>query len=137
MDRWMSAVRFVRTLALLRSLAVGSALIAGAVLPVGTATADEGTTTVVGRLVQAWAEVEAGAAEPDCPITWVQNPGGDAVRIPTDSVEGIPAGSTVQVSVGAGDGGTAEDPLHEVRAAELVSPASVDPVLRNPAGLTN
>src|SRR4051812_22667891 len=137
MDRWMSPVRFVRTSALLRSLAVGSALIAGAVLPVGTAAADEGTTTVVGRLVQAWPEVEAGEAAPDGPITWVQNPGGDAVRIPTDSVEGIPTGSTVQVTVGGEDGGSAEDPLHAVRAAEVVSPAAVDPVLRGPAGLTN
>jgi hypothetical protein len=133
----MSAVWFVRTPALRRALAVGSALIAGAVLPLGTATADEGTTTVVGQLVQAWPEVEAGEAEPDGPITWVQSPGGDAVRIPTDSVEGIPAGSTVQVTVGAEDGGPAEDPLHEVSAAELVSPAAVDPVLRNPGGLTN
>ena len=134
----MSPVRFALAPTLLRSLAVGTALIAGAVLPGATAFADEPAgTTVVGQLVQAWPEVAHGEPEVDGPISWVQNPDGDAVRIPTDSVNGIPAGSTVRVTVGAEDGGTAEDPLHQVHDAEIVAPAPVDPVLRDQAGLTN
>jgi hypothetical protein len=133
----MSAARFAPVPTLLRSLAVASALIAGAVLPGGIAVADDGSTTVVGRLVQAWPEVEAGEPEVDGPISWVQNADGDAVRIPTDSVDGIPAGSTVQVAVGAPDGGTATDPLHDVQGVEMIEKAAVDPVLRDPAGLTN
>ena len=78
------------------------------------------------------------AGEADGPISWVQNADGDAVRIPTDDVDGIPAGSTVQVTVGAaGRTATAADPLHQVIDAEVVAPAPVDPVLRDPAGLTN
>jgi hypothetical protein len=138
MQKEMSSARFVPTPILLRMLAVGSALIAGAVLPGATAAADEPAgTTVVGQLVQAWPEVASGEPEVDGPISWVQNPGGDAVRIPTDSVDGIPAGSTVRVTVGAADGGTAEDPLYDAQNAEIVAPATVDPVLRDQAGLTN
>src|SRR4051794_38777684 len=138
MQEEMSSARITLALTLLRSLAVGSTLIAAAVLPVGPAAAEEpGGTTVVGQLVQAWPEAASGEPAADGPMTWVQNSEGTAVRIPTGSVEGIPAGSTVQVTVGPGDGGTAEDPLHEVHGAQMVSPAAVDPVLRNPAGLTN
>ena len=59
-----------------------------------SAPADEPTgTTVVGRLVQAWPEAQARRrAEADGPISWVQNADGDAVRIPTEDVEGIPTG---------------------------------------------
>jgi hypothetical protein len=138
MQEEMSSARFALAPTLLRSFAVGCALIAAAVLPAGTAAADEPAgTTVVGQLVQAWPEVANGEPEAEGPISWVQNADGNAVRIPTDSVAGIPAGSTVQVTVGAGDGGAGEDPLHAVRDAEIVAPAAVDPVLRNPTGLTN
>ena len=88
--------------------------------------------------MQAWPEAGAGAPEADGPISWVQNADGDAVRIPTDDVDGIPAGSTVQVTVEPdGDDGDAADPLHEVIDSQVVAPAATDPVLRNPAGLTN
>jgi hypothetical protein len=133
----MSAVRCAPVPTLLRSLAVASALIAGAVLPGGIAVADDGSTTVVGRLVQAWPEVEAGRPEVDGPISWVQNSDGETVRIPTDSVDGIPAGSTVRVTVGAQNGGTAEDPQHEASGAEIVETSPADPVLRDQAGITN
>jgi hypothetical protein len=137
MDRGMSSVRCAPVPTLLRSLAVASALIAGAVLPGGIAVADDGSTTVVGRLVQAWPEVEAGRPEVDGPISWVQNADGDAFRIPTDSVDGIPAGSTVQVAVGPPGDGTATDPLHDVQGVRMIEKAAADPVLRDPAGLTN
>jgi hypothetical protein len=120
-------------------LVVGTALLAGTLGPAGIAAADDATgTTVVGQLVQAWPEVAQGEQPADGPISWVQNPGGDAVRIPTDSVDGIPAGSTVRVTVGAQDGGgTAEDPQHEASDAQVVETAPADPVLRDQAGITN
>src|SRR3954470_16829223 len=138
MCRGMSDARFALAPTLLRALAAGFVAVATVVLAGGAAAADEpGGTTVTGQLVQAWPEVAAGDPEADGPISWVQNTDGNAVRIPTDSVAGIPAGSTVQVTVGPEDGGTAEDPLHEAHEAEIVAPAAVDPVLRGPAGLTN
>jgi hypothetical protein len=132
----MPSVRFVLAPTLLRSLAVGSTLIAGAVLPGGIAAADEPGTTVVGQLVQAWPEAGTGATEADGPISWVQSAEGDAVRIPTEDVDGIPTGTTVQVTVTPEDD-DAEDPLHEVTGTTVVAAATPDPVLRDPAGLTN
>jgi hypothetical protein len=131
----MSPVRFSRTPRLLRSLAVGSAVAAAVVAPGAVAHADEPTATVVGQLVQAWPDTEDGAHTD--PISWVQNAAGDAVRVPSEDVEGIPTGTTVQVTVNSPDGGDAVDPLHEVVDAEIVAPAPVDPVLRSAAGLTN
>jgi hypothetical protein len=88
---------------LLRSLVAGSAVAVSVVLPGAVAAADEPDgTTVVGRLVQAWPEVAAGSAEPGAvegPISWVEPAAGDAVRIPTEDVEGIPSGATVEVTV--------------------------------------
>src|SRR3954464_495947 len=101
MDRVMSPVRLVRTPSLLRPLAVASIAVAAAVLPGAVATgasADE-ATTVVGRLGQAWPEAPAGPPEADGPISWVQNADGDAVRIPTEDVDGIPAGTTLKLTV--------------------------------------
>lgn len=140
MHRWMPSVRFaLAPRRLLRSLAVGSAVAAAVVAPGAVAHADEPTgETVVGRLVQAWPETQGDTHEAHGPISWVQSDAGDAVRIPTEDVDGIPAGTTVQVTVDPEDGGNAEDPLHEVvAAAEIVAPAPVDPVLRSAAGLTN
>ena len=132
----MPSVRFALAPALLRSLAVGSALIAGAVLPGAVASADQ-ATTVVGQLVQAWPEAGTGAREADGPISWVQNAEGDAVRIPTEDVEGIPAGTTLQVTVSPEGDGNAEDPLFDVHEAQVVAATAADPVLRDPSGLTN
>src|SRR3954452_13034676 len=101
MDRGMSPVRLVRTPSLLRPLAVASVAVAAAVLPgavASGASADE-ATTVVGRLVQAWPEARAGGPAADGPLSWVQNADGDAVRIPTDDVGGIPTGTTLKVTV--------------------------------------
>jgi hypothetical protein len=137
----MPSVRFALAPArrrLLRSLAVGSAVAAAVVAPAAAAHADElSGTTVVGQLVQAWPESQSASHEAEAPISWVQNAEGDAVRIPTDDVEGIPTGTTVQVTVGPEDGGDADDPLHDVIDAQIVAAAPADPVLRNPAGLTN
>src|SRR4051794_10312921 len=103
MSRGMSAARFALAPTLLRALAAGSVAVATVVLAGGAAAADEpGGTTVTGQLVQAWPEVAAGDPEPDGPISWVQNTDGDAVRIPTDSVAGIPPGSTGPVTPRAG-----------------------------------
>jgi hypothetical protein len=124
---------------LLRSLALGSVVVAAAVVVPGAgAQADEPDgSTVVGTLVQAWPDAEGGSHTDEGPISWVQAADGDAVRIPTADVEGIPTGTTVEVTVGSGDGAESADPLHEVLAAEIVAPAPPAPVLADAAGLTN
>ena len=135
----MPSVRFpLAPRRLLRSLAVGSAVAAAVMAPGAVAHAEQPVgESVVGRLVQAWPESEGDAHEADGPISCVQNSAGDAVRIPTDDVEGIPAGTTVQVTVNPEDGEDDEDPLHEVAATEIVAAAPVDPVLRDASGRTN
>ncbi|TFV87803.1 reprolysin-like metallopeptidase [Blastococcus sp. CT_GayMR16] len=134
----MPSVRFVLAPArrrLLRSLTVGSAVAAAVLAPGAVAQADEPSgSTVVGRLVQAWPDSVDGAHTD--PISWVQNAEGDAVRIPTEDVEGIPTGTTLQVTVDSEDDGAA-DPLHEVTATRVVAAAPAEPVLRDPAGFTN
>jgi hypothetical protein len=124
---------------LLRSLVAGSAVAVSVVLPGAVAAADEPDgTTVVGRLVQAWPEVAAGSAEPGAvegPISWVEPAAGDAVRVPTEDVEGIPSGATVEVTVDGHHAGE-DDPLHEVLDTGVVTlPAA--PVPTPTAGLTN
>jgi hypothetical protein len=92
-----------------RSLAVAAALactaVTSAVLPGAVASADElAGTTVVGQLVQVWAEgmhgTDGGQAA-EGPLSFVETPSGDAVRVPTDDVETLPPGATVSVTVGA------------------------------------
>ena len=139
----MSSARFAPATTLLRSFAVGSALIAGVVLPAGAALADEPAgTTVVGTLLQAWPESQHavdGVAE--APISWVQNADGETFRIPTEQVDGITPGTTVEVTVDTPadpeDGGTHEDPLYPVTNTTVVATPPPAPVLRDPAGLTN
>jgi hypothetical protein len=139
MQRVMPSVRFALAPTrrrLLRSLAVGSAVVAAVVAPGTAALADGGGgTTVVGQLIQACPDSEGGTDTE--PISWVQNAEGDATRIPTEDVEGIPTGTTLQVTVSPEDGGDAEDPLHDVTETQIVAAPPVAPVLRNPAGLTN
>jgi hypothetical protein len=144
MQKEMSSARVALVPTLLRSLAVGSALIATAVVPAGIAAAAEPTgTTVVGTLLQAWPETRDAAGGAEQPISWVQNADGDAFRIPTDEVEGIDPGTTLRITVDpAGDGdaqhdGNAEDPLYDVTDTTIVKSAPPAPVLRDPAGLTN
>ena len=126
---------------LLRSGAVVSALACAAVvLPGGVAAADElAGTTVVGRLVQVWAEAEhaepghaeAGHAGEDAetPLSFVETATGDAVRVPTEDLDGVPAGSTVSVTVGAQVDDEAADehgvePARTVLAADLIAAAA-------------
>src|SRR4051794_18793207 len=117
MQKEMPSVRFFPApRGLLRAIAVGSAVAAAVVVP-GVALADQPAgTTVVGQLFQAWPETQGGSSEAEGPISWVQNPDGDSVRIPTEDVAGIPAGSTLRVTVDPEDG-DAEDPLHAVSDA--------------------
>src|SRR3954470_4728861 len=116
MDRWMPSHRFapapaVRR-ALPRSLALAGAVAATAVavlLPSTVASADTGaTTTVVGRLMQTWAENEhsgtAAAAEAEGPQSFVVTADGTTVPVATQGVAGVPLDATVSVTVG----GTAE-----------------------------
>ena len=90
---------------LLRSVSVAAALACPAVaLSGGVAAADElAGTTVVGQLVQVWAEGERSEGEHrgEGPLSFVETTAGDAVRIPTADVEHLPAGSTVSVTVGS------------------------------------
>ena len=115
-------------------------------LPAGAA-ADEGVVSgdrVVGELVQAWPEhedhAEAVERAEDGPLTWIETPDGDAVRVATDDLaddlaagraEGLPVGATVEVVVGdeVADGATVEDgvePALEVLSAEVVTEAPAD-----------
>jgi len=90
-------------LRLLRSLAAGSAVVLSVVLPTAVAAADEPAgATVVGRLVQAWAESfpgKAGHAD-DGQLSWVEPAEGDPVLVDSAGVEGVPSGSTVAVTLG-------------------------------------
>ena len=114
---------------LLRSVAVASALacsaVGSAVLPVAVASADElAGTTVVGELVQVWAESEHEDATDamdaaEGPLSFVETSSGESVRVPTEGVAGLPAGGTVSVTVGARvDDGAADE--HGVEAARTV-----------------
>jgi uncharacterized protein with LGFP repeats len=86
--------------------------------------------TVVGELVQGYADPFPSAApEPadghaDDLISWVQTASGDAVRVPTEDVEDIPTGATVEVTLGepVDDEVVATDlaPAQDVLAAEVL-----------------
>ena len=143
MQRWMPSAPNVLASSrrLLRAVVVTSALAGSVVLSAGVAAADEAPTTVVGRLVQAWAEADpadvAAGQEADAPISWIQPAEGDAVRVETSGVGDIPAGSTVSVTVSAGADDDSDDedgaPVEDV--TQLAPPDA--PVLSDPAGLTN
>jgi hypothetical protein len=128
---------------LLRSLAVAAAVAAGAVAPVAlsgaVASADAvAGQTLEGRLVQAWAEAEpadAGHAGHDHGddglVTWVQPAEGDPVLIDGAAVEGVPSGSTVEVTVGSASTAAGDEPLPVVDATVTATPAVA------PARVTN
>jgi hypothetical protein len=130
--------------------AVASAAMVGSVVPASVAAADGPSgATVVGELVQAWPEdAHHDSAHPasaadhaaEGPLSWIRTAAGESVRVPTDDVEGVPVGSTVQVSVGGKvhDAAAADgyDPARAVTGAELVQLPAADPALP-PAGLTN
>src|SRR5688500_7013307 len=132
---------------LLRSAAVAAALACSAVvLPAGVASADElAGTTVVGRLVQVWAEGERSEDDHrgEGPLSFVETTAGDAVRIPTADVEDLPAGSTVSVTVGSQVDDEASDehgiePARTVLATDvLATPAQPVVPATRARGLTN
>jgi hypothetical protein len=88
--------------------------------------------TIVGELVQGYADpfpsasLDHPAAEhEDGIVSWIETASGEAVRVPTEDVEDIPTGSTVEVTVGAPvqDEVVATDlaPAQEVLAAEVLA----------------
>src|SRR3954447_8306692 len=118
MQRWMPAVRFAPAPAVrrraLRSLVLAGAMAAAAslVTPPAVASADTGTTsTVVGQLLQTWAETEhdgtTAAGEDGGLQSYVQTPDGATVPVDTDGVADFQPGATVSVTVGGStDGAT-------------------------------
>lgn len=131
-----------RPAALLRAVLVLGAVAAATVGPaVAVASADEPAgTPVAGRLVQAWPEKgpdEQGAgAEVGAPLSWVETEDG-AVRVPTEDLPGVPAGATVELTVGddVRDEGTLEHglaPAQEVLSTTSVTPAEVAAPVRGP-----
>ncbi|MGZ6825105.1 MAG: reprolysin-like metallopeptidase, partial [Blastococcus sp.] len=138
-----------RRRSLLRSLVVASALTSSAALSMGlpaVASADTSSgTTVVGRLLQAYPETAVqDPATPEgaaAPLSWVEPAGGSAVRIPTADVQGVPAGSTVQVTVGGQVGNPAADggltPAHEVLSTDVVAAPPADPPVPATTRFTN
>ncbi|WP_097194536.1 reprolysin-like metallopeptidase [Blastococcus aggregatus] len=138
----MSAPRAPRRpAALLRTLLVAGVVAGTTAGPLAAvAHADEPAgTAVVGRLVQAWAE-EGPEGEHDAhdaaaaPLSWVQTADG-AVRVPTADLTGVPAGATVELTVGGDvrDEGVVEhglDPAQKVLSTGSVTPAEIAPPVR-------
>ena len=138
-DALASSSRLLRSVAVTAALAVSAAVLSG-----GVAAADE-STTVVGRLVQVWAEGEHSEAEAETaegPLSFVETTAGDAVRVPTEDVAGLPAGSTVSITVGAqvDDDATDEhgvEPARTVLSSELLGSAAPTAPVVPVRGLTN
>jgi hypothetical protein len=135
---------------LLRSIAVATALacsaVVSAVLPGAVASADElAGTTVVGQLVQVWAEAEHEGAHHGAqgPLSFVETVAGDAVRVPTEDVGDLPVGGTVSVTVGSQVDDEAADehgvePARTVLASDLVAAPDEAASPATPSrGLTN
>ncbi|MGY1807091.1 zinc-dependent metalloprotease family protein [Blastococcus sp. SYSU D00669] len=93
--------------------------------------------TVVGTLVQAWADPEdphdESAHGDDALLTWVEPEVGEAVRVPTDDLQreldDVAVGATVSVTLGDEVEDVAADQqgldeAREVLAAEVVAPAA-------------
>jgi hypothetical protein len=123
---------------LVPSLAV-AVVVATPLLPGAASAREPAGSTVRGELVQAWAEV-AHDADPERveaaqPITWVETPGGESVRIPTEDAAGLTAGSTVEVTVGGevGDAAPAEglEPARELLDGEVLAVRRPVPVVTN------
>src|SRR3954467_3510317 len=119
--------------------AAPAAALAGAVVPTAVAAADEAAgATVVGELVQAWPEDAHHEAPTEhaaqAPLGWIQASAGEAVRIPTEDIGGVPVGSTVRVTVGgkveddaAADGYDAARALTPSQVVEPPAPAPAPP----------
>ncbi|SNR87794.1 Peptidase M66 [Geodermatophilus saharensis] len=93
--------------------------------------------TVVGELVQAFADPEHAGHTPDAQaedaedtlLSWIDTGDDGSVRVPTEDVADIEVGATVEVTVGreVRDEATVEhgvEPARDVVAAEVVAPAS-------------
>ncbi|MGY1748095.1 hypothetical protein [Modestobacter sp. SYSU DS0511] len=124
------------------SLALPAALLGGA-----TARAESppaAVETVVGELVQAYVDPGPGEAEEhgahgdgghedgeDTRLSWVRGDDGDTVRVPTEAVDHVELGATVQVTLGdeVRDEAAAEglEPAREVLTAQVVAPAEEPP----------
>jgi hypothetical protein len=121
------------------SVLVASAVVSLPLLSVvSTAHADDEppAETLVGELVQAWPEFEnpadAVARADEGPLSWIEPAEGDAVRVPTEDVEALDPGATVEVTLGdeVVDAATREEglePAREVLATEVVTQPPVDP----------
>ena len=115
-------------------------------------------TTVVGELVHVWAEGRAlsgdhageqghpgsGHAEDDATrLSWVATADG-AVRVPADQVADVPAGATVELTVGeavedaaSGDGSGSAHPVLDGEIITAPAPAPARPARFPRTGLTN
>ena len=132
----------------LRALAgAATALALSLTLPATAARAEEAAApaTVVGEIVQAWPEAgpagsAAEAEHAEAPLTWVESPTGEAVRVPTEAVASLAVGSTVEVTVGAhvpdAAGQEGFEPARDVLGAQLLQEAPEARAARV-AGLTN
>lgn len=123
----------------IRVLALAGAVLSGALGVVavpGIAAAGNGTT-VVGELVHVWAEGQppAGAHaggtdghDEEARLSWVETTDG-SVRVPSEQVAAVPAGSTVELTVGrpvedeAGDAGY--EPARTVLDSAVIAPPPV------------
>ncbi|WP_347057900.1 reprolysin-like metallopeptidase [Blastococcus sp. HT6-30] len=126
-----------------------AATLGTAALP-SVAAADSGVTTVMGELVHVVSESEPGSDHHDdggARLTWVRT-GTGAVRVLADQVAEVPAGSTVELTVGATVEDEASeaglDPARTVLSSDVVagppvsSPAPAPAPVPTPRnGLTN
>ncbi|MGY1634789.1 zinc-dependent metalloprotease family protein, partial [Geodermatophilus sp. SYSU D01186] len=87
-------------------------------------------TPLVGELVQGFADPgpdahTAGASDEGTLLSWVRTAPGEAVRVPTEDVEDVPAGATIEVTLGGlvRDEASAEGlaPARDVLAAQVVA----------------
>src|SRR3954452_5923928 len=124
-----------------RRLLAVVAVCAGGLLPALPAAAGEpGASTGVGELVQAYPEqAHLGQEGQDAPLSWVRTAAGEWVRIPTEDVADVPAGSTVSVDVGGrvDDAATGDgyEPAHDVVSTDVLADPS--PAGAAAGGLTN
>ncbi len=102
--------------------------------------------TVVGELVQAWAEhadpEDAAEHADDALVSWVTDDDGTSVRVDTADVDDVPVGATVEVTLGdqlPAEPGTppGAEPVHEVVDTAVVAPAAPAPVAPASAPYTN
>ncbi|MGY1726584.1 hypothetical protein ACI79J_06400 [Geodermatophilus sp. SYSU D01062] len=135
-----------------RPRVLAAAALAAVLVPLvgtGPASADDAPAvgdTVVGELVQAWAEhadpEEAAEHADEALLSWVTEADGTSVHVDTADVDDLPVGATVAVTLGAevpAEPGTpaGTEPVHEVLDAEVVEPAEAAPVAPASAPYTN